>query len=102
MPTRATQTLTVPLTLTNDRSTQGILNTLQSAVRRRRRSTASQTQPAGGGAAAAEAAERKVFHSHAADHQCALAKALGYDAVLQGAECDSERRTRESPTSITW
>jgi hypothetical protein len=79
----ATQTLTVPLALTNDRSTQGILNTLQTAYPT---TTLSATQLSG---PALQLLQQKLpngtyFIPTPQITTASLAKALGYDAVLQG------------------
>lgn len=78
----ANQTITVPLTLTNDRSTQGILNTIQSAY--------GTTLPASQLSAPAVALlQQKLpngsyFIPTPQITNAAQAKALGYDAVLTG------------------
>jgi hypothetical protein len=79
----ATQTITVPLALTNDRSAQGILNTLQAAY---------PTTPVNASQLSAPAVallQQKLpngqfFIPTPQITNAAQAKALGYDAVLQG------------------
>ncbi len=78
----ATQTLTVPLGLTNDRSTQGILNTIQSSYG----ATLSASQLS---APALALLQQKLpngtyFIPTPSITTASLAKSLGYDAVLQG------------------
>ena len=78
----ATQTVTVPLGLTNDRSTQGILNAIQSSYG----ATLSASQLS---APAVALLQQKLpngsyFIPTPQITNAAQAKALGYDAVLQG------------------
>jgi hypothetical protein len=79
----ATQTLTVPLALTNDRSTQGILNTLAAAYPTTPVTAAQLSAPA------VALLQQKLpngtyFIPTPQITNASQAKALGYDAVLQG------------------
>ncbi len=78
----ANQTLTVPLTLTNDRSTQGILNTIQSAYATTL--TASQLSAPAVGLLQQKLPNGTYFIPTPQITNAAQAKALGYDAVLTG------------------
>jgi len=79
----ATQTITVPLALTNDRSTQGILNTLAAAYPTTTVNASQLSAPA------VALLQQKLpngsyFIPSPQITNAAQAKALGYDAVLQG------------------
>jgi hypothetical protein len=80
----STQTLTVPLELTNDRSTQGILNTLQAAYPTAT-FNASQLSPVSVALLQQKAPNGSYFIPTPSITNVTQAKALGYDAVLQGA-----------------
>ena len=79
----ATSTLTVPLALTNDRSTQGILNTLQ-ATYPTTTFTASQLSAPAVALLQQKLPNGTFFIPTPQITNAAQAKALGYDTVLQG------------------
>lgn len=78
----ATQTVTVPLALTNDRSTQGILNTIQSTYGASL--NASQLSAPAVALLQQKLPNGTYFIPTPEITNAAQAKALGYDAVLQG------------------
>ncbi len=82
------QDVTVPLSLTNDRSTQGIINTIQTAYN----TTLTPTQLSPQAVALLQATNPNgsgyLFPS-AQLTSAALAKSVGYDAVVQGANTQS-------------
>lgn len=78
----ATQTVTVPLALTNDRSTNGILNTLQSAYGTT--VTASQLSAPAVALLQQKLPNGSYFIPTPQITSASLAKSLGYDAVLTG------------------
>jgi hypothetical protein len=80
----ATQTFTVPLALTNDRSTQGILNTLQ-ATYPTVTFNASQLSAPAVALLQQKLPNGSYFIPTPSFTSATLAKSLGYDAVLQGA-----------------
>ena len=80
--TDATKDVTVPLGLTNDRSPQGIVNASTTYGTDHHRQP---DQPGGAGHAAGQAAQWPVSDPSAQITNPATATALGYDAVVQGA-----------------
>lgn len=80
-------TTTVPLTLTNDRSTQGILNTIAAAYGKP--IAASQISPQAAALLSATLPNGQYLFPTPQITNAALAKQLGYDAVVQGPNATS-------------
>ena len=83
----ATSENTVPLTLTNDRSAQGIINAFQGAYGTT--ISASQISPVAAALLNAKAPNGQYFIPSAQITNPALATSLGYDTVLQGPNAHS-------------
>ncbi len=86
--TDSTKEVTVPLTLTNDRSTQGILNTVQGAYGKTL--SASQLSPQALGLLQAKGANGQYLFPSAQITDPTTATVLGYDAVVQGPNAQSK------------
>src|SRR5579884_129507 len=80
--TDATKDVTVPLTLTEDRSSQGIINLIQSSYGKT--ITASQISPVAAALLTAKTKNGQYLIPSAQITDPTLATALGYDAVVQG------------------
>jgi hypothetical protein len=83
----STKEVTVPLTLTNDRSTQGIINTIQGAYGKTL--PASSLSPQALGLLQAKGANGQYLIPSAQITNPNTATILGYDAVVQGANAQS-------------
>jgi hypothetical protein len=83
----STQTLTVPLGLTNDRSTQGIVNMIQATTGKT--ITAGQVNPVAAQMLNAKLPNGQFLIPSAQITNTAQAVALGYDAVVQGPNAQS-------------
>jgi len=86
--TDSTKTVTVPLTLTDDRSAQGIINTIQGAYGKTL--AASQLSPQALGLLQAKGANGQYLIPSAQLTDPTTATILGYDAVVQGANAQSK------------
>jgi Carboxypeptidase regulatory-like domain len=85
--TDATKTATVPLGLTNDRSTQGIINTIQSSYSQT--ITASQVSPVAAALLQAKLPNGQFLIPSAQITDPNTAVALGYDAIIHGPNAQS-------------
>ncbi len=85
--TDSTKEVTVPLTLTDDRSAQGILNTIQGAYGKP--IAASQISPQAMGILQAKGSNGQYLFPSAQITNSTTAKILGYDAVVQGPNATS-------------
>jgi hypothetical protein len=86
--TDSTKTVTVPLALTNDRSTQGIINTIDTEYKTTT-FAASQISPQALGLLQAKGANGQYLIPSAQILNPTTAKILGYDAVVQGPNAQS-------------
>jgi hypothetical protein len=84
----STKEVTVPLTLTNDRSAQGIINAVQGAYKTTL--AASQLSPQALGLLQAKGANGQYLFPSAQITNPTTATALGYDAVVQGPNAQSK------------